>query len=145
AGRRGVTAAETAGDPRILADALRRLSRTLYWSDGPGAAAAAIERALPLLEETGDEITVASAYVEMARAHSDLATVGPVAEPDPRVVEFAERALEVAERAGHPNLLCHALQYRGSGRLALGDPGGSDDLERAVDLAELDPRDELPA
>src|SRR5690606_13650102 len=29
AGRRGVTAAETAGDPRILADALRRLSRTL--------------------------------------------------------------------------------------------------------------------
>jgi DNA-binding winged helix-turn-helix (wHTH) protein len=144
-GRRGVAAAEATGDPAVLADALVWLFRTLYWSDGPRAATATIERALPLLEELGDEARLATAHAGLARAHSDLVTVGPVAEPDPAVVEHAERSLELAERLGHGHLRCHALQYRGTGRLALGDPGGADDLAVAVELAQLDPRDELPA
>jgi DNA-binding winged helix-turn-helix (wHTH) protein len=144
-GRRGVAAAEAAGDRVVLADALVWLFRTLYWSDGPRAATATIERALPLLEELGDEARLATAHAGLARAHSDLVTVGPVAEPDRAVVEHAERSLELAERLGHGHLRCHALQYRGTGRLALGDPGGADDLAAAVELAQLDPRDELPA
>ncbi|MGH9231341.1 MAG: hypothetical protein ACRD07_21875 [Acidimicrobiales bacterium] len=144
-GRRGVAAAEAAGDPVVLADALLWLSRTVYWSDAPGPATAALERAIPLLEELGDEARLATAYAELARAHSDLVTVGPVAEPDPAVVEHAARSLELAERLGHTYLRSHALQYRGTGRLALGDAGGFDDVALAVELAELDPRDELPA
>jgi DNA-binding winged helix-turn-helix (wHTH) protein len=144
-GRRGVAAAEAVGDPVVLADALRWLSRTLYWSDGPRAATAALERAIPLLEQLGDEARLATAHADLARAHSDLVTVGPVAEPDPAVVEHAARSLELAEHLGHTYLRCHALQYRGTGRLALGDAGGADDVALAVDLAELDPRDELPA
>ncbi|HET6951592.1 MAG TPA: AAA family ATPase [Acidimicrobiales bacterium] len=143
-GWRGVAAAEAAGDPEVLADALRWLSRTLYWSDGPRAAAATVERALPLVEQVGDPARLATAHAELARAHSDLVTVGPVAEPDPRVVEHAERSLELAEGLGHAHLRCHALQYRGTGRLALGDARGVADLALAVELAHLDPRDELP-
>jgi DNA-binding winged helix-turn-helix (wHTH) protein len=144
-GRRGVVAAAAAGDPAVLADALLWLSRTLYWSDGPRAAAEAVERALLVLDGLGDDARLASAHAEVARAHSDLVSVGPVAEPDPAVVEHAERSLRLAERLGHTHLRCHALQYRGTGRLALGDPGGAADLARAVELALVDPRDELPA
>jgi DNA-binding winged helix-turn-helix (wHTH) protein len=144
-GRRGVAAAETAGDPAVLADALLWLSRTVYWSDGPRAATAALERAIPLLDQLGDEARLATAHAELARAHSDLVTVGPVAEPEPAVVEHAARSLDLAERLGHTYLRCHALQYRGTGRLALGDAGGADDVSLAVELAELEPRDELPA
>jgi DNA-binding winged helix-turn-helix (wHTH) protein len=145
AGRRGVAAAEAAGDPAVLADALRWLSRTLYWSDGPSAAAAAIARALPLVDQLGDPARLANVHAELARTRSDLVTVGPVAEPEPAVVEHAERSLELAERLGDTALRCHALQYRGTGRLALGDARGADDLAFAVELAGLDGRDELPA
>jgi hypothetical protein len=144
-GRRGLAAAEAAGDRTVLADALVRLSRTVYWSDGPRAAAAALDRALPLLAEIDDPTRLANVHAEVARAHSDLVTVGPVAEPDPAVVDHATRSVELAERVGHTHLRCHALQYRGSGRLALGDAGGSDDIALAVELALVDPRDELPA
>jgi DNA-binding winged helix-turn-helix (wHTH) protein/tetratricopeptide (TPR) repeat protein len=145
AGRRGVAAAEAAGDPALLADGLLWLSRTLYWSDGPCAAAAAIDRALPVVDRLGDPARLANAHAELARAHSDLVTVGPVAEPDAAVVEHAMRSLVLAERLGDTSLRCHALQYRGTGRLALGDPGGADDLALAVELAGRDGRDELPA
>lgn len=144
-GWRGVAAAEAARDAAVLADALIWLSRTVYWSDGPRAAAAAIDRALPLVEELGDPTRLAAAHAEVARAHSDLVTVGTVAEPDPAVVAHAERSLEFAERLGHVHLRCHALQYRGTGRIALGDDRGVADVALAVELAQLDPRDELPA
>ena len=144
-GWRGVAAAEAAGDPVVLADALRWLSRTLYWSDGPLAATVAIERAMALLDDVGDRARLATAHAELARARSDLVEVGPVAEPDPAVLEHADRSLELAEELDQNHLRSHALQYRGTGRLAVGDPGGADDLAFAVELAQLDPRDELPA
>jgi hypothetical protein len=143
-GRRAVIAAEAIGDPTVLADALLRLSRTLYWSGGPHAARAAAERALPLLNQLGDEARLANVHAELARAWSDLATVGPVAEPTSEVVEHAEQSLRLAERLGDDYLRCHALQYRGTGRLGLDDPRGFDDLALAVELAQLDPRDEMP-
>jgi len=143
-GWRAVAAAEAVGDTAVLADALLWLSRTVYWSQGPRAAAAAVGRAMPLLAGPGDEARLATAHAELARAHSDLATVGPVAEPDPAIVEHATRSLELAEGLGLAHLRCHALQYRGTGRLALGDAAGLDDLAAAVELAQLDPRDELP-
>lgn len=50
----------------------------------------------------------------------------------------------MAGRLGDSYLRCHALQYRGTGRIGLDDPGGLDDLALAVELAQLDPRDEMP-
>lgn len=143
-GRLAMAAAERAGDPELLAGALIRFSRTAYWSEGPRAAGRVIDGAMRLLEELGDRVGTAAAHAEYARAHSDLVEVGPVAEPDPLVLEHAERSLELADELDSPYLRCHALQYRGTGRLALGDARGLDDVARAVQLARVDPRDELP-
>jgi DNA-binding winged helix-turn-helix (wHTH) protein len=142
-GLEGVEAAEAVGDPAILADALLWLSRTLFWSDGPRAAVAAVERAMPLVENL-DDARRALAHTEMARALSNLASVSAVAEANPAVVEHAERSLEFAERLHDSYQRCHALQYRGAGRVALRDDRGFEDLATAVELAQLDPRDEMP-
>jgi DNA-binding winged helix-turn-helix (wHTH) protein len=143
-GRRGVAAAELAGDPRVLADALLSLSRTLYWSDGPRAATVAAQRALSMVQALDDERRIAAAHAEMARARSDLASVGSVGEPSPDVIEHAERSLTLAEHLGDSYLRCHALQYRGTGRISVGDERGLEDVALAVELAHLDPRDETP-
>jgi DNA-binding winged helix-turn-helix (wHTH) protein len=138
-------AVEAATDDRDrYVDALLILSRATYWADGPAAAAECARRALAALEGTDDTVRLSTAYADLARAHSNLATIGIVAEPDRRVVDAAERALALAESLGRTDLQSHALQYLGSGRLALGDERGFDDVEKAVVLAEVDPRDELP-
>ena len=72
-------------------------------------------------------------------------SVGPVGEPDPTVVRHAEQAL------GWPSAwatrTCGATPSSTGGRV--GSPSatsaGTDDLAAAVELAHLDPRDELPA
>jgi DNA-binding winged helix-turn-helix (wHTH) protein len=130
--------------PTALVDALLILSRAAYWVDGPAVAAACVRQAIELLDETDPDDIRSAAYADLARAHSNLANVSIVAEPDPRVVEVARRSLELAERVDRPDLRSHALQYLGSGRMALDDPQGAADLELAVQLAEVDPRDELP-
>ena len=139
--------AASAEHPEQHIDALLILSRAAYWVEGPDVAAACVRQAIDALEgagHAGDDVRLAAAYADLARARSNLVTVGIVAEPDPRVVDAAATSLALAEALGRTDLQSHALQYLGSGRLALGDPGGADDLERAVSLAEVDPRDELP-
>jgi hypothetical protein len=121
-GWRGVAAAEAAGDATVVADALLRLTRTLYWSDGPRAAAQAIERALPQLEALGDDARLATAHAEVARVHSDLVAVGPVAEPDPEGDPHGDRR---AGLEGH-----RAAEVGGEhGRVGAGDTDRAD-LER---------------
>jgi hypothetical protein len=146
-GREGVGAAEAAGDPDVLVDALLWLSRTLFWSDGPRAARAAVERAMPYVEKLDDaRIALARSDIDlaMARALSNLADVSPVAEPTPAIVDHAERSLELAEQLRDSYRRCYALQYRGAGRVSIGDLRGFEDLAMAVELAQLDPRDEIP-
>lgn len=143
-GRTAVEAAERAGDPAVLVRALVRFGRTVYWSQGPRAAAEVVDRAMAIAELLEDPGPRAAIHAEQARARSDLVEVGPVAEPDPRTLTHAERSLALAEELGSRYLRGHALQYRGTGRLAVGDPRGRDDLAAAVADARLDPRDELP-
>ena len=143
-GRAAVEAAERAGDPAVLVRALVRFGRTVYWSQGPRAAAEVVDRAMSIAEHLEEPGTRAAIHAEQARARSDLVEVGPVAEPDPRTLTHAERSLALAEELGSRYLRGHALQYRGTGRLAVGDPRGLDDLAAAVADARLDPRDELP-
>jgi hypothetical protein len=70
--------------------------------------------------------------IELARAHSDLATVGIVGQPSSDTVRYAERALALSSRLHRDDLRSQVLCYRGSGRLALGDERGSDDLDAAI-------------
>jgi DNA-binding CsgD family transcriptional regulator len=131
------------GDPSRLGSVLITLSMTAFWTRGPAVAAVAAERAVCLFDELGDHAGLAHAYAVLARANSNLATLGSVAEPSHEALRLAECALELADRVDDDVLRSHALIYRGSSRLALGDPGGEDDLKTSLRLVEADPRPEI--
>ena len=134
---------EQVDDPHGLGSALITLSMAAFWTRGPTAAAAAAERAVAVFGELNDLAGLARSYTALARAYSNLATLGSVAEPCPAGLHLARRALELADRVEQDDLRSIALIYRGSGRLALGDPEGADDLVEALRLAEADPRAEF--
>ena len=143
-GWRGVAAAEAAGDPTVVADALLRLTRTLYWSGRhrrrrPGDRT----RPAPTSKALGDDTRLATP-AEVARVHSDLVDRRGVAKPDPAVVERVRVAgAGRAPGSRPPPLPRPAVPGQGPagarrpGRGARHRPGGQ--------LALVDPRDELPA
>ena len=108
------------------------LSRIVLFARGPVVARQAARRAVDVLEPLGDDTGLATGLIELARAHSNLATVGIVAQPSDEAVRYAERAVALCERLDRSDLRAQALCYRGSGRLALGDTGGLADLEQAI-------------
>jgi hypothetical protein len=144
AATRAVEQAEHAGDCLLLSENLSVLSKAAFWARGPHTARRATERAVALLEQSGETARLSAAVADLARAHSNLATLGIVAEPGDRAARFAERALALADEIDRDDLRCQALIYLGSGRLAEGDERGVADLERAVHLGSTDPRLELP-
>jgi tetratricopeptide (TPR) repeat protein len=138
-----VALAEEAADPMLLADALVGLSKAAFWARGPLRARAAARRAVDLLERSGDDSRRAAALAMLARSHSNLGTLGIVAEPGTECTRYAEQALELAERVDDNEVRCQALFYVGSGRLADGDERGLRDLDRSVRLGDGDPHLEL--
>ncbi|NYJ08338.1 ATP-binding protein [Petropleomorpha daqingensis] len=140
---RAVGLAEGAGDDSLLADALIVLSKAAFWARGPLRARDAATRAVGLLAESGDDVRRASALACLARSHSNLGTLGIVAEPGAVCLGYAEQALELAEKAGSDEIRCQALFYVGSGRLADGDERGAADLEESIAVASGDPHLEL--
>ena len=141
-GEAAVTSWERAEDLRGLGSALVTFSMAAFWTRGPTAAAVAAERAIAVFDQLGDVAGLAHSYTALARAHSNLATLGSVAEPCHTGLQLAHRAVELADRVQQDDLRSIALIYRGSSRLALGDAGGSDDLTEALRLTEADPRAE---
>ena len=133
-----VSLAEDVDDPVVLAEALMVLSRIVLFAGGPVRARAAAGRAVEILEPLGDDARLAAALIELARVHSNLATPGIVAQPSADAVRYAARALELCDRLDRDDLRAQALCYLGSGRLALGDPGGFDDIARAVAVGATD-------
>ena len=138
--RSAVAMAERSRSPVMLAEALMVLSRIVYFARGPVQARRAAGRAVEILEGLGDDARLAAALIELARGHSNLATVGIVAHPDPNVIPLAERALALCDRLQRDDLRAQALGYLGSGRLAQGDPGGAQDIERALALGAAETR-----
>ncbi|MEV0796537.1 AAA family ATPase [Kribbella sp. NPDC050281] len=136
----GVGAAEAAGDAILQADALMVLARVALFASGPLRSRRAAEQAADLLEPTGDDARLAAALIEQARAHSNLATIGIVAEPGERAEAYAERALAIGQSLGRSDLEAQAGCYLGDARLARGDLRGDEDLRRAISLAGADSR-----
>jgi DNA-binding SARP family transcriptional activator/tetratricopeptide (TPR) repeat protein len=130
-----LTAAESAVSLAESAEGLIVLSRIAYFARGPMTARAAARRAVDLLEGRNDEVRLAEGLIELARTYSNLGTLGIVAQRSDETVRHADRALTLAERLHRDDLRAQALCYRGSGRLAMGDPRGNDDLERAIAMA----------
>jgi tetratricopeptide (TPR) repeat protein len=138
--RSAVDILQTQNDPTALAASLINLSRTSFWASGPLEARTAGQRALEAVASTDDVEMRALAHAMLARAHSNLATLGVVAEPSALALEYAQAALDLAERLDRDDLRTHALNYRGTARLALGDVEGATDLERSVALASKQPQ-----
>jgi DNA-binding CsgD family transcriptional regulator/tetratricopeptide (TPR) repeat protein len=126
------------GDLAGLGTALLIASRAAFWARGPTSAKRISQRAVETFRQLNDEAGQSTAYSDLARAHSNLASVGIVAQPSPAAVQFAERGLELAEKLGRDDLRSYALNYLGSERLALGDTSGIDDLNRALALVRSD-------
>ena len=137
---RAVEVASAAADRSVLVDALSTLSRAVYWVRGPSHAREASQRAVDILSPGDDDVRLAGALTDLARGYSNLATVGIVAEPNPRALRVAEHAVDLAARLGRDDLRGQALTYLGSSRLALGDERGVADLADAVGLSVSDPR-----
>lgn len=134
----GVEAA--ADDPVLRAEALLVLARVAMFARGPMQGRRAAEQAVDVLEPLGDDARLAAALIEVARAHSNLATVGSVAEPSERAESAAARALTIAQSLGRQELEAQASCYLGDARLARGDLRGAADLRRAISLAGSDSR-----
>jgi DNA-binding SARP family transcriptional activator len=131
---------EESRDPFVLTEALITLSRIVFFARGPMRAREAAARAVQILEPAGDDARLAAALIELARTHSNLATVGIIAQPSTDAVRYAERALALGDRLDRDDLRAQALCYLGSGRLAQGDPRGADDIERAISLGAAETR-----
>jgi tetratricopeptide (TPR) repeat protein len=135
-----LSAVEAAPDSATRADALIVLSRIGLFARGPMLARDAAARAVRILEGTGDQARLAAARIELARTHSNLATVGVVAQPSAEALHHAGQALALCDRLGRDDLRAQALCYLGSARLAAGDDGGTGDIERALALGAADSR-----
>jgi DNA-binding CsgD family transcriptional regulator/tetratricopeptide (TPR) repeat protein len=109
--------------------ALCSLSRR-YWCAGNKAGAdKAGRQALALLEQF-------SPGPELALAYSNLSQVCLNEEDDEGTVEWARRALEIAEPLGEAEIVVHSLNNLGTMELLSGRPEGSKKLERSLELAE---------
>jgi tetratricopeptide (TPR) repeat protein len=135
-----VCVAEDSQDAVVLGEALMVLARIMLFARGPMKARQAGHRAVEVLEKVGDDARLAAAVIELARTHSNLPTVGIVAQPSTDAVQYAERALALCDRLHRDDLRAQALCYLGSGRLAQGDPRGSDDVERAIAMGATETR-----
>lgn len=135
-----VALGDRAGDDAVLMDALPVMARAAMFARGPEEARAAAQRAVEVARLQHDDEHLAAALTEVARAHSNLASVSVVAQPSSASEAAAVESLEIARALGRPDLVARALCYRGEARMARGDLDGFADLERAVELADADPR-----
>jgi DNA-binding CsgD family transcriptional regulator/tetratricopeptide (TPR) repeat protein len=110
-------------------DTLRWLSR-LAWLRGRHAEARQAGReAVELLEGLAPGPGLAMAY-------SNLAQLGMLGHDVEAAAAWGGRAIELAERLGHTEILVHALNNVGTAELQAGRPSGRAALDRSLALAE---------
>jgi DNA-binding CsgD family transcriptional regulator len=109
-------------------DTLRWLSR-LSWFAGRRADA----------EHYGDEavgvLQALSAGPELAMAYSNRAQLDMLATRSAPAIEWAQRAIALAEAQQNDDILSHALNNLGAARIAAGEERGWEDLERSLRIA----------
>jgi class 3 adenylate cyclase len=113
----------TFGDRLGLGEALARRARSTQ--EYRGGARALLEEAIGLLETE-------PAGPELVRAYTRMAGHLYVAGSNPAAIEWADRALALADDVGLENETVLALQYRGAARSQSGDEGGLEDLREAL-------------
>ena len=119
----------TTGDRLREGNALRELSRILFFAGRTDEGEAAAEAAVVLLEQLplGHELALAYCNVSQRQA---------VLQKAKEAVEWGGRALEVAERLDDTEALVYALTNIGMAELGDGQERGRERLERALGLAQ---------
>jgi DNA-binding CsgD family transcriptional regulator len=117
-----------AGDRLKEGDTLRWISRLAWFQgDNAGAERAAAD-AVALLESLPPG-------PELAMAYSNMAQLRMLGSDGPGAAAWGERAIALAERLGETDTLVHALNNVGTARRLAGLPGGSEALQRSLELA----------
>jgi class 3 adenylate cyclase len=118
-----------AGDRPRAARAEVLLSRLALAHGDRDAGAGHARGAVALLED-------APPTAERAEAVSNLAAFHAVGGETALALEATAAALELAESLGLDEIRAESLTFRGHARIVGGDPGGIEDLEEAVEIAE---------
>ncbi|WP_199421741.1 ATP-binding protein [Actinotalea solisilvae] len=126
--RAAVLLREQLAEPERVGSGLRWLSRLHWWDGDRAAAEAAAARAVDVLEAVGPGHELAMAYSNRAQLEMLAHHLAPA-------VEWAGRAVALAEQLDDRQTLSHALTNIGSARLQGEDPTGRADLERGFEIA----------
>jgi DNA-binding CsgD family transcriptional regulator/tetratricopeptide (TPR) repeat protein len=138
AAQRAVALREELGDTPALATALGRLSNAQWGAGRSREAEATAQRAVALLEPAGPT-------AELAAAYADVATYCMLARDLDGTLRWADRAIALAEQVDASAALARALNSRGSIRIINALPGGQQDLERSIAIAQASDRERLEA
>ena len=128
AGRAAAVLYDQLGDPIAVAHCLVRVSRHLFMAGETVEAEECAERAVRILEPTGDGAALASASLHRG------AILALIDEPE-RAAGMLALARDLALRAGHGDLAALALNYLGVAAVERGDPGGLQLVRDSVEAA----------
>jgi DNA-binding CsgD family transcriptional regulator/tetratricopeptide (TPR) repeat protein len=125
AGRAAAELYERVGDAVGLGGCLVRVSRHLFMAGDTAAAEESAQRAVHILEPTGDGPALAHASLY------DGAILAMTDDPE-RAAPILAHARALALRSGRPDLAALALNYLGIARFELGDRDGLDLLRESI-------------
>jgi DNA-binding CsgD family transcriptional regulator len=114
---------------------LRWLSRVFWFAGRNAEAEWAGREALEVLEALPPG-------PQLAMAYSNQSQLRMLASDYTESIAWGERSITLAEALGERDILCHALNNVGSSRWLAGDERGRAELERSLQLALEDGRDE---
>jgi class 3 adenylate cyclase/tetratricopeptide (TPR) repeat protein len=97
--------------------------------------AAETTRAAELLDEARELLERHPPGPELAHVYTTSAGRSAISGDSEAALEWAAKAMQLADRLGFGNYSARALQFRGIARCDLGDFGGLDDLKEAVRVA----------
>jgi DNA-binding CsgD family transcriptional regulator/tetratricopeptide (TPR) repeat protein len=123
-----IAAWREAGDVPREGDALRLLSRLLWFAGRNEEADEAARAALGVLAALPSGPQLAMAYSHQAALRLAAWDVG-------EAIALGERAIALAESMGETETLVHALNSVGMARLTIGDGRGQTEMERSLRLA----------
>lgn len=106
-------------------DALRSLSRIIWYIGDSAQASRYCRESVATLEPLGPSL-------ELARAYSHLGDLALETHEADLAISSSQRAIALAETAGDEQILCDSLTTIGAVRLIIGDTSGWADLHRAL-------------
>lgn len=122
--RQALSLRTASGDPELIGDGLRWVSRLCWWNGLTAEARETGQRAVEVLEALPPGRLLAAAY-------SNLSQLDMLSDREPEAILSGERARALARELGDQDTELHALVNIGSARMRIGDRAGVAELEQA--------------